>query len=363
MNSLKLPLLQAREAALETCAYCPKLCRAVCPVSGAEASETLTPWGKMGIAWYQARGSLELSASYAATAWACTGCMACTARCDHRNPVGATLLDARAESFARGLAPEVVQRVVQDTPARDERRQRALELLARHPAVDSQAEQGLLLGCAYTSGDAEVSRAALDILQQLGQQVRLLTSCCGGIARAAGDAQQSTQELEQLRTEVGGAERLLVLDPGCMDTSPGGMRAGGAITLVEFVARRLDALRRLPELSGTQYRWHDPCKLGRGLGVYDEPRAILTKILGEAPQEFSRCREEGVCSGAGELLPLTMPAASRHIADYRLADHGALGGGTVVTGCASSLRRFRTCGAEAEDLIVLIARSLASRTD
>ena len=77
MTSFKLPLLQEREAALETCAYCPKLCRAACPVADVESSETLTPWGKMGIAWYQARGSLELNSSYAATAWGCTTCYAC----------------------------------------------------------------------------------------------------------------------------------------------------------------------------------------------------------------------------------------------------------------------------------------------
>lgn len=362
MNSLKLPLLQEREAALETCAYCPKLCRAACPVSDAEASETLTPWGKMGIAWYQARGSLELNSSYAATAWACTGCMACSAHCDHQNPVADTLLDARAESFSRGLAPAVMQRVADGAASRAERRRRAIAQLAAHPAVDAEAEQGLLLGCAYAD-DSDLSRAALDILSHLGQRVRLLSGCCGAIARAAGDAQQGARELEQLRAEVDGGQRLLVLDPGCMDTSPGGMRAAGATTLVEFVARRLDALKRLPELSASPHRWHDPCKLGRGLGVYDEPRAILTKILGEAPQEFSRRREEGTCSGAGELLPLTMPAASRRIADQRLADHAACGGGTVVTGCASSSRRFRAAGAPTEDLIALIARSLAAGAD
>jgi hypothetical protein len=53
-----------------------------------------------------------------------------------------------------------------------------------------------------------------------------------------------------------------------------------------------------------------------------------------------------------------MPEHSRRIADDRIAEHERLGGGTIVTACASSLRRFRTRGADAVDLVTLIARSV-----
>jgi len=52
----RLPLLEARRAELELCAYCPKLCRAACPVSNAEPREVLIPWGKMTTAYFMARG-------------------------------------------------------------------------------------------------------------------------------------------------------------------------------------------------------------------------------------------------------------------------------------------------------------------
>ena len=89
----RLPLLSARRAELETCGYCPKLCRAGCPVSNAEPRDTITPWGKMTTAWLASRGLVEVDADHAMTAWACTGCHACRDRCDHRNPVAATLGD------------------------------------------------------------------------------------------------------------------------------------------------------------------------------------------------------------------------------------------------------------------------------
>lgn len=360
MTSLKLPLLHDREAALETCAYCPKLCRAACPVADAESSETLTPWGKMGLAWYQARGSLELNSSYAATAWGCTTCYACREHCDHRNPVAETLLDARAEAFVRGLEPAAARSVAKAEPKRRERRELALAALADHPAVDPQARGALLLGCAYAIQEPELCRAALDVVAAVYGNVRLLGGCCGAVSRAAGDAETGRLEEQALRDAAVGAERVIVLDPGCAGAGrETGLRALGAVTLIELVAQRLDLLNRLPK-EERPTRWHDPCQLGRGLGVYEEPRAVLTRILGEAPGEFARSREEAVCSGAGGLLPMTMPDASDRIAAARIADHQEEGGGVIVTGCASSLRRFRRSGADARDIVDLIARSLAA---
>src|SRR5215472_15353459 len=92
----RLPTLEARREALETCVFCPKLCRSACPVSNAEPRETITPWGKMSMAHFAAHGDVPLDHSHAAPAWACTGCYACREACDHRNDVASTLFDARA---------------------------------------------------------------------------------------------------------------------------------------------------------------------------------------------------------------------------------------------------------------------------
>jgi Fe-S oxidoreductase len=105
-------------------------------------------------------------------------------------------------------------------------------------------------------------------------------------------------------------------------------------------------------------RWHDPCRLSRGLGLEEEPRSVLTRALGAPPAEFERRGAEGACSGAGGLLPLTMPRTARAIAEDRLREHRELGGGTLVTACASSLRWLRLGGAKVLDLSSVIARSL-----
>jgi Fe-S oxidoreductase len=119
------------------------------------------------------------------------------------------------------------------------------------------------------------------------------------------------------------------------------------------------ALARLGPMqpSEIRLRWHDPCALGRGLGRYEQPRAILTRLLGAPPAEFPRGRSRASCSGGGGLLPLTMPEVSRAIASERIAQHDAEGGGVIVTHCAASLRRFRANGARAIDLATLVRRA------
>jgi Fe-S oxidoreductase len=105
-------------------------------------------------------------------------------------------------------------------------------------------------------------------------------------------------------------------------------------------------------------RFHDPCALGRGLSEYDAPRVVLGRALDRAVDEFDAKRERAECSGGGALLPISMPAASARIADLRLEGHERLGGGVLVTACASSLRRFRAQGTRAVDIATVVEQSL-----
>jgi Fe-S oxidoreductase len=103
-------------------------------------------------------------------------------------------------------------------------------------------------------------------------------------------------------------------------------------------------------------RYHDTCALGRGLGIYQEPRALLAHLGGV--QEFVSTKERASCSGGGGLLPTTMPEVAEKIAAERVNEHQELGGGTLVTSCASSLRSFKKGGANAVDLFDLLAAAI-----
>ena len=350
----KLPLLDERSRSLETCGYCPKLCRAACPVSAAEPRDSLTPWGKMSLAWFASRGDVEPDAELALTAWACTGCFACRDRCDHRNEVAHTLGAARADFRAIGLAPAASVRVVDGYAEQGRALSSAIDLLRKEPGVREDSPTALLVGCQYAREHGAEARAGIAVTRRLFGSVRLIDGCCGYPLLMAGDRAGFESSLSRMRAAAAGSARFVALDPGCALV----LQPQGAKTLIELAASHLDAFKRVSRYARGPVRWHDPCKLGRGLGQYEAPRTLLGCVLGRAPDELERRRDACTCSGAGGLLPVTMPEVSRQIAREKLREHASAGGGLLVTACASSLRRLRGEGGEVVDLVDVARREL-----
>lgn len=345
----RLRMLDERRAALEMCGYCPKLCRETCPVSEVEASESLIPWGKMTLTWYTARGDLAPDRELARLPWACTACFGCRERCEHQNPVAETLTAARAVYRAEGLAPAGSEAAHRRFVAKRER------LRQRARAFASNAARGgvaLVVGCGYLDARGTEADDIVRAARALFGAVRVLEGCCGVPLAEAGDAAGARELHTALVAEAEGRP-LVVADAGCASA----LREAGAETLVEAAARRASRLGRLPP-SKEPFRYHDPCRLARGLGVTREPRVVLERALGAPPAEFERAGSRTRCSGAGALLPFALPKTARLIARDRLGEHERLGGGTVVTACAASLGWFRAQGARAIDLSTIIARSL-----
>lgn len=351
----RLPLLQSARKALETCGYCPKLCRGTCPVSNVEAREALIPWGKVSSAWLGARGDLPLDRDAAATSWGCTGCHRCTSFCEHKNPVADTLYAARAEYRDAGLAPDAVQACERRHAARGAEAGAALRELEREPGVRADASVALLVGCAYLRKARAEARAMVRSVAELLGPVRLISGCCGAPLLHAGDREGFDEARARIEEQVRGAASFVVGDPGCA-LSLAGTRA---LPFVRLAAEHAHRLRKIPGFGASAaVRFHDPCALGRGLGEYEAPRLVLARALGRQADEFAEQREAAECSGGGALLPISMPETSAKIADLRLDAHVRAGGGTLVTACASSLRRFRAQGTPAVDIASVVAQSL-----
>jgi uracil-DNA glycosylase family 4 len=164
----RLTMLEERRPALETCAYCPKLSRSACPISDAEASETVTPWGKISATFDEAREATPATPEHAALAWACSGCLTCRELCELKNPVAETLIAARHAYRERGLAPAASERVVENTPRRMERSGKRIRALRERYRHRDDAPTAVLLGNDL---------GALPTLDAVAERIRT-TYCC-----------------------------------------------------------------------------------------------------------------------------------------------------------------------------------------
>jgi Fe-S oxidoreductase len=364
---MQLPLLERRKPELETCAFCPKLSRAACPVSNADGRETTTPWGKMSAAYLIARGAVEATSEQAWPPWACTGCFACREACDLKNDVAGTLLDARADLTAAGLAPKASNAAIERHTAREGELVTAIAeaieaARARGAVIESGASTRVLLGCFGPRLRDAATVDAIVAVSKLVGAIDVVRGCCGSTLRLAGDREGFIAAARALKDKLVGCKTVIAIDAGCAHTITRRYDEVGAslevdvVHVTELAARSLTRLRHVA-IDGV-VRYHDACHLGRGLGIYDPPRAVLSAILGRTPEEFARRRNEATCSGGGGLLPLTDRETSDAIADERLVQHHALGGGAIVTTCAASRKKLSRDGTTVYDFATLLARSL-----
>jgi Fe-S oxidoreductase len=343
---------------LSYCTYCPKLCRHVCPVSNAEARETLTPQTKMAtLRLLRDQKDARRDAESFSPIYGCTGCGACTDACLHKVSPGTILFQGREQAEREGHGHPALA----DLPRRFEAHSKKAqaEIRAQIPAARRplEAQVVFLAGCEAP----ELASTMVQLCDRIGAEYVGIADgddACGGYPLlAAGQLDAFRVHAERVARQLSGYARVVVHCPACAFTMRTQYRAFGVPLhpTVEHTSEFLEGFaERLPVKTKRERAfYHDPCYLGRHLGLYDPPRRLAGKAVEEL-REFSRARNESECSGGGGLLPLTMPDTADAIADHRLEEVREAGVREVVTACATCKRRLSRGDVKAVDVIELL---------
>jgi len=351
------------ETSLSYCTFCPKLCRHTCPVSNAEARETLVPQAKMASMRRLRLREGEVNTVETEPIYGCTGCGACTDFCLHGVEVGPALFRGRDEAEREGRGHPALRDLVERFTGRSKsatERVRATTPPERRPL---EAQVAFQPGC-----DApELGARMLALADRIGAEylaVAETTHACGGYPLlAAGQFDAFRLHAERMAEELHGYARVVVHCPACawaMKTQyrafgvPLAARVEHTVEFLEGFAERLPIRQRQPAAF-----YHDPCYLGRHLKLYDGPRRLAAKALEEV-REFSRAREQSECSGGGGLLPITMPETADAISAHRLVEVKESGLERIVTSCATCKSRLTRDGVTALDLVEALEEATRS---
>lgn len=398
-------LKKVEEAAL-SCVHCGQ-CRAanwpskgiyyICPVCQTEATPKFEPYaarGKniilQGLFW----GDLELSQEISDIIFQCTLCGACYEYCfnshnesfdfpthnmmDHVNVYEALRADLVEAGYPIETQVPMNKAMVEllNPYERDNKEKldwtKELDFKVKDANKES-AEVIYFTGCtsALTPQIQRVAIATAKIFNKLGIDFAIFGEhevCCGSVAMRTGDKKSfnSVAEKNAKLFKDKGVKTIITSCAGCYRTFKKDFeeRLEGIEVLhtVEFlnkfIAEKDIQLKNL----NIKTTYHDPCHIGRHMGLYQEPRDLLSKI--SAITEMKTNKEGAMCCGAGGGVKKGFPELSLEIAENRIKEADETGAGYLVSTCPFCYRNLsdaiKSSGSDIKmvDLVELVLESL-----
>jgi Fe-S oxidoreductase len=286
--------------------------------------------------------------------WSCLTCGQCSLRCpskvDYQNFVRIARNNAN-DSKMIGVATHngIIQAMIQiQTQGRPLNRRQWLP-----EDVSTQPEKGeyfYFVGCLpffqiiYSDIEVPALSIGLDtikILNRLGISpvVSNAERDCGHDPYWSGDS-ESFNKLAQLNLEAirqSGAKKVLFSCAECYYTIKVeypkyfGPLWFETQHIAEFIWEKIQVgelkLNTLPK----KVTYQDPCRLGRGLDVLEEPREVLKSIPELELVEMERNRLDAWCCGSSQWINCT--SYTKRMQQERLKDAGLTGADTLITAC------------------------------
>ena len=217
------------------------------------------------------------------------------------------------------------------------------------PMAEAVAGSGGVLyfaGC-MTQLTPSILRATGSLLDKAGVSWKMMDPdgglCCGRPLMMAGRTEQAREliakNLEIIRAS--GCDTLLLSCPICYRVFKEEYPLEGIRVVHHSVFfQELIAAGKLPvqREDGLRLVWHDPCELGRGCGIYEQPRAALA-AAGEVV-EAGKNHAESICCG-GSLGSLSLSFEQRRPMTQNALDNLTVADpDQIVTGCPLCLATF-----------------------
>ncbi|MFG3253550.1 (Fe-S)-binding protein [Streptomyces sp. NPDC048172] len=373
-----------------------KFCREVCPVMQATRNESWTPTAFHANVVAMEQG--ELSVEDVAEDYVnCTQCGACELRCPNtlftgdfyrfRTRTVDLVKKMRALAVDHGVHQPGYQRWNQLT---DERKHEPVlngTPVSQEHVADWAAGLGLPVGgetilfvdCEAAFSRTSLPRAVARILRHAGYEFGLMREqwCCGGPAAEMGYAEQSRRFAEHNLADwrASGVRRVLVLDPHDYITFTEDYPAYFGedfdieiVLVVELLAELIGDGTLTPTVPVERtVTYHDPCRLNKRKGVWEEPRQVLRAIPGLTFRDVDRVTQWSYCSGGGGGLPVEKPELTAKISESRMEKAAALEVDTLVSACPWSERPLAEAGEarsiDVVDIHELLAESLGLPVD
>ena len=365
------------------CAFCFDLswlgAANLCPAYAWGAFESYGARGRFAIARALLEGELEYDESLIRRVFACTECRACAEHCFKYIDTVKIFAAMREDLAARGLIPPglaaAADGLAETHNLYDKPHERRLSWLKDRSRVDRTAPVAFFVGCTPAYVRRTLARDTFAVLAASGLDFTVLSDewCCGHPYLAAGQRERAAEVMRhnvEALVELG-VERVVFECPGCMRTFREDVPAVlgeplpfEIVHVTEELARQVEAGRLRFDVyqPGTVVTYHDPCTLGRGLGIYNAPRTIIEAMPGMRLAEMPRHERDAYCCGAGSFVRYDYADFTDRTGVERFKEAESTGAQIVLTACPACVTQFQYIRSQSEteiqamDLISLVKR-------
>jgi Fe-S oxidoreductase len=345
---------------LMNCSLCPNICKYACPMEDVWATESSSPSGKARTALLLLQDRIPWNEENVKILYQCLDCWASKEPCPFENLIiGDLLVEARKEAVKREvIIPEVAltMRSLKEhgNPYNKER--------VKSDASIEGSEIIYFPGCTADVRERKIVSATTEVLKNTGlKSFTLRGFCCGWPALQIGDEESflelSKKTAEAFETFEG--KTILVSCPSCFEFFTRDYPKRGINLKAEVLHTStffLDLLKKEKNLitaqsSNREIAYHDPCALGRKLGIYDAPREVL-RFLGFHVLEPTKTMEYATCCGGGGIVEKSILVAQNRKQEL-LSTNAKI----FATACPTCKMMLSKTGLEIYALSELVAKS------
>ena len=365
-----------------TCAQCG-FCRSVCPMVEEFGWESNSPRGKLFFLKQELKKNAIIDEKMTEKMFLCTTCGNCEEVCQTKIPLVDLWEDVRYELNELGHGPLSRHAKMGDATAKNHnpynedpsargKWMSPLESIWRQLDYEVDRTSPILFfgGCTGSYRMTDLNINSVEVLAKAGVKFNMLGPdewCCGSPLLRTGqvDVAESLIKHNILSFNREGIELVVTSCAGCYKTLTNDYPMWAEKFGLEYNVKAMHIIQYIDQLIkegkiiftkeiNKKVTYHDPCHLGRHMGIYDEPRNVLKAIPGIELVEMEHNKADALCCGAGGGVKAQFPDVAVSIGKRRVKEALDAGVDIIANCCGFCWKNLNDASEEMEDSIEIV---------
>ena len=358
---------------LKKCGHC-SMCRDVCPIYLILGTESSYPAGKLRVFRTFVKENYKIQEDFLKIMALCTTCRRCEEICPISLNYVEILERIRKEIVSKigkpfGNQLKFVLSTISDKNPYGELINKRNSWIPDDIKILEKGANAYFVGCTSSYREIESAINTSRILTKIIKEGIVVLGnseyCCGSPLIRTGQIyfdlssiektkntkknfdikELITHNIEELKSK--GVKNIIFNCSGCYKTVSmdwpkiyEGQLPFRPYHITQFLVEKIERNEIKFKQCNKKITYHDPCHLGRHMGIYDEPRKIITSIPGVQLIEMKNSREKAMCCGAGGGLKAAFADESLEIAKLRIKEAMDTKADMLVTSCVFCKRNL-----------------------